>query len=112
MAYETLGKNSMLDHLGTEITYVGLLDEVDAEITTGVGVYARKAITWGAADAGSMAASNQPVITVPLSTTVSKVILCSAQTAGTTWATADVDNEVFTNEGTYTITSATLDLNA
>lgn len=30
MAYTTAAKNSMLDHLGTEITYVGLFDEEPA----------------------------------------------------------------------------------
>ena len=112
MAYETAGKNAMLNALGALITYVGLLDETDTEITGGSPAYERKAITWAAADAGEMAASNTPEFDVPASTTVSKVIFMSASVAGTKYAEADVDDEVFTNQGTYTLTSVTLDLNA
>jgi len=112
MAYETAGKNAMLDALGALITYVGLLDDEDTEITGGDPAYARKAITWSAADAGEMEASNQPEFDVPASTTVSKVIFMSADSGGTKYAEADVDDEVFTNQGTYTLTSVTLDLNA
>lgn len=114
MAYENAAKNSMLDHLGTEIGFVGLLDETDTEITGGSPAYARKAITWAAAGAsvqGEMAASNQPIFDVPASTTVSKVIFMSLVTGGTKYGEADVDNEVFTNQGTYTLTSVILDLN-
>lgn len=111
MAYEDAGKNSMLDHLGTEITHVGLLDELDAEVSGGSPAYARKAITWGAAASGEMAASNQPEFDVPASTTVNKVIFMSAVSGGTKYAEADITDEVFTNQGTYTLTSTTLDLN-
>jgi hypothetical protein len=112
MAYTNDGKNEMLDALGVLITYVGLLDELDAEISGGSPAYARKAITWSAADAGEMAASNTPEFDVPASTTVAKVIFMSADSGGTKYAEADVDDEVFTNQGTYTLTTVTLDLNA
>lgn len=112
MGYEDDGKNLMLDALGAVILYLGLLDETDTELSGGNPAYERKSITWNAASGGSMGASNQPVFDVPAGTTVSKVIFMSAITGGTKYAEADVDDEVFTNQGTYTLTSVTLDLNA
>ena len=113
MAYETEGKNEMLDALGALVTYVGLLDDGDTEITGGSPAYARKAITWAAASSGEMAANGTlPVFDVPAGTTVNKVIFMSAITAGTKYAEADITDEVFTNQGTYTLTSVALDLNS
>lgn len=112
MGYEDFGKNLMLDALGAVITHVGLLDELEAEISGGEPAYARKAITWGVASSGEMVASNEPVFDVPAGITVNKIIFMTAVSNGTKHAEADVDNEVFTNQGTYTLTSITLDLNA
>lgn len=110
--YAAAAKNSMLDHLGTEITHAGLLGVDGAtELTGGSPAYARKAVTWAAADAGSMAANGTlPSFDVP-ACTVTKVIFCSALSGGTTYATADVTDEVFAAQGVYTLTAATLDLN-
>jgi hypothetical protein len=110
MGYEDAGKNAMLDELGTLITHVGLLDETDTEISG--GSYTRETISWDAAASGEMDASNEPVFDVPAGNTVSKVIFMSAVSGGTKYAEADVSNEVFTNAGTYTLTSVTLDLNS
>ena len=113
MAYEDAGKNEMLDTLGVLITYAGLLDDGDSEVTGGSPAYARKAITWAAAAAGSMAANGTlPVFDVPAGTTVNKVIFMSAISGGTKYAEADITDEVFTNQGTYTLTSVALDLNS
>jgi len=113
MAYEDAGKNLMLDALGVPITYVGLLDETDTEITGGSPAYARKAITWAAASGGAMSANGTlPVFDVPAGTTVNKVIFMSAISGGTKYAEADITDEVFTNQGTYTLTSVALDLNS
>jgi len=110
--YSNDGKNAMLNALGALITYAGLLGaDGSTELTGGTPSYARKAITWAAADAGSMAANGTlPTFDVP-ACTVTKVILCSASGGGTTYATADVTDEVFAAQGTYTLTAVTLDLN-
>ena len=109
--YSATGKETMLDALGVLVTYAGLLDGTDTELTGGDPAYARKAITWAAASGDDMAANGTlPVFDVPAGTTVNKVIYCSASTAGTTYATDDVTNEDFTNQGTYTLTSATLSI--
>ena len=81
-----------------------------SEVTGGSPAYARKSITWSAAAAGSMAASNQPVFDVPGSTTVTHVGFFSAVTAGTYMGMADVTDETFGAQGTYTLTSTTVSL--
>jgi hypothetical protein len=117
MPYSTLGKNAMLNALGTLAIYASLhtADPGDSgtnEITGGSPAYARKSITWSAAGSGTMDDSNVPVFDVPASTTVSYVGLWSALTTGTFYGSADVTNEAFTAQGTYTLTDMDLDLNA
>lgn len=122
MPYSTVGKNLMLDALrGTNPTvalaYASLhtADPGDTganEVTGGTPAYARKAVTMGAASAGAIAATNQPVFDVPGGTTVTHVGFWSAVSGGTFLGYADVTDEVFASQGTYTLTSATLDLNA
>lgn len=109
MGYTVEGKNKMLDALG--VTHVGLLDETGTELTGGTPAYARKAITWNPAANGALVASNQPVFDVPASKTIASVIFMSAVTGGTELARADIAQESYNNQGTYTLTSATLDLN-
>lgn len=108
MALSSDAIDVMLDELGTVAVYAGLLDETDTEISGGDPAYARKAVTWAAASGGSIAANGTlPSFDVPAGT-VSKVILCSALTGGTTYATIDVENEVFAAQGNYTLTSLTI----
>jgi len=116
MGYKEDGKNEMLDALGALITHASLHTGFPCtainEITTGgESPYTREAITWSPADEGEMEASNQPEFDVPGSTTVAGVGFWTASSEGTILADADVDDEVFTNAGTYTLTSVTLDLN-
>jgi len=113
MPFQDAGKNSMLDHLGTEITHVSLYtdDAATTEVTGGSPAYARKTIAWSAASGGSMAASDQPQFDVPGSTTVKAVGFMSAVSGGTQYAYHNVTDEVFAGQGTYTLTSATLSIN-
>lgn len=109
------GKNIMLNELGTVATYMSLHNGYPAtslnEITGGSPAYARKAITWGSASNGEIATSNQPVFDVPAGETVAGVGFWSAATSGTQYGDYDVTDEVFAGQGTYTVTSATIDLN-
>jgi len=59
-----------------------------------------------------MTASNQPVFDVPGGTTVKYVGIWDAQSGGNFMGSADVTDETFANQGTYTVTSAQIDLNA
>jgi len=111
------GKNSMLDHLGTEAVFVSLHTDDPGtnganEVTGGTPAYARKAMTWGAAAAGAMAHASAPTFDVPAATTVKYVGMFSASTAGTFYGSDDVTNEVYGAQGTYTLTGIDLDLNA
>ena len=115
MPYSTSGKNVMLDALGTAAGFVSAHasdpgDSGTGEISGGAPAYARKAITWNAAAAGSKTASNSPVIDVEGGDTVAFVGLWSASTAGTFYGSADVTDEVFGGQGTYTVTSFTLSI--
>jgi len=108
MAFQDAAITSMLDHLGTEITWAGLLDDSNVEATGGTPAYARKAVTWAAASGKTMAANGTlPAFDVP-AMTVNKVILIGESVAGTTYNIIDVTNEVFAAQGTYTITGLTL----
>jgi hypothetical protein len=121
MPYSIAGKNLMLDALrGTNptvaIAYASLHvaspgDDGSNEVTGGTPAYARKTITMAAASEGAIAASTQPVFDVPASTTVTHVGFWSAVSGGTFLGSADVTDETFASQGTYTLTSAVLDLN-
>lgn len=115
MAINTTGKNYMLDQFKTQIGYMSLHTAYPAttgnEITGGSPAYARKAVTWGTATGGAISASNQPVFDVPAGTTVAAVGFFSAVTAGTLYGDFDVTDEAYANQGTYTVTSASIDLN-
>ena len=123
MGLSTLARNNMLDcgirsqNPTIGITYAALFTaDPDGslgtanEVTGGTPTYARKSITWATASGGSMSASNQPVFDVPASTTVSHVGFFSAVTSGTYFGMADVTNETFGAQGTYTLTSTTISL--
>jgi len=112
MAYEDAGKNLMLNALGAAGVYASLHIVNGTEVTGGSPAYARKAITYAAANAGSMAANGTlPVFNVP-ACTVAYVGIYSASTGGTKYCTIPVTNEVYAAQGTHTILTGTLDLNA
>ena len=117
MPYSIVGKNAMLDALSGLAVFVSL-HEADPgesginEISGGTPAYIRKAITWSAASGGSLDSSNQPEFDVGAGKTVAFVGFFSAESGGIFYGAADVDDEVFTNQGTYTLTDADLDLNA
>lgn len=115
MPYSILGKNAMLNALGALAVYVSLHsadpgESGTSEISGGSPAYARKACTWNPAASGSMDNSNTPVFDVPPATTVAYVGFWSALTNGIFYGSADVTDEVFAGQGTYTLTDADLDL--
>jgi hypothetical protein len=117
MPYAAAAKNYMLDQLGTQALYASLHTATPgssgaSEVTGGAPAYARKSLTWNNASTGSKTLSNTPTFDVPASTTVAYVGLWSAATAGTYFGYIDVTDEVYAAQGTYQITSGTVDLNA
>lgn len=119
MPYSTNGKNLALNALRgtnptTPITHASLHtadpgDTGASEVSGGSPAYARKAIAFNAPSGGTMDDStNGAVFDVPAGTTVTHVGFWSAATAGTFLASADVTDETFAAQGTYTLTDADL----
>lgn len=114
MPYSAAAKNLMLDalnpgFLSLHATAPGATGA--GEVTGGSPAYARKAATWSAASNGSKPLSNAPVFDVPAGT-VAFIGLWSAVTGGTYLGYVDVTDETFAAQGTYTVTSGSIDLNA
>jgi hypothetical protein len=115
--YDTKGRNVMLDGLAAVCLRIalhtddpGAADTASNEVTGGSPAYARKAVAWNAAAAGAITATASVVFDVPTGTTVSWVSFWNV--AGTVrYAKKNVTDEVFGAQGTYTLTSTTLDLN-
>lgn len=108
-------KNAMLDHLAGLSVYVSLHTADPgatgtSEVTGGSPAYARKSVTWNSAATANIDSSNQPVIDVPASTTVTHLGFWSAVTAGTFYGSGDITDEVFAAQGTYTVTDANISL--
>lgn len=116
MPYAASAKNYMLDQLGTsKLLYASLHTASPGstgtnEVAGGSPAYARKALTWDAASGGSKALSNTPLFDVPASTTITHVGLWDAVTTGNYFGYIDVTDETFAAQGTYQITSGTIDL--
>lgn len=113
MALEDAGRNVMLNALGAVATFMSAHSAFPAttgnELAGGTPAYARKAIAWDAAAAGSMDDDGSSVVLdIESGDTVAALGLFSAVTAGTLYGGADVTDEVFGAQGTYTLTSFTL----
>ena len=114
----------MLNHLAGNAATAGPITQAslhtayppsDAnELSGGSPAYARKALTFEAAagteSAGSLDVTNQPVFDIPPATTVSSVAYRAAD--GTILADADLTDEAFVLQGTYTLTDTDLHLNS
>lgn len=115
MALTTSGKNALLDSGKTGIAYLSLHSGAVGsgsgdELTGGVPAYARKAASWAAASAGAVALSATAVFDVPAGSTVARVGLWSAVSAGTYLGDAEVTDESYSGQGTYTVTAGTITL--
>jgi hypothetical protein len=114
MPFSTTAKNTMLDSLSIAYASLHSADPGNSganELSGGSPAYARKAISVGASSSGQRTASTQPVLDVPAGTTVAFVGYWSAVSGGTFLGSFDVPNEVYSVQGTYTITSATFSIN-
>ena len=111
MPLNDTGKNVMLNALAGVAVFTSLHNADPGapgtnEVTGGSPAYARKAITWNAAATGNLDNNANPVFDVPAATTVTHVGFWSAVTAGTFYGSADVTDETFGAQGTYTLTDA------
>jgi hypothetical protein len=120
MPFTTYGRNYMLDSLtvsrSAQTLYAALHSAqpveggASNEISGGSPAYARKAVSLAAASSGSRTDTADPVFDVPAGTTVSHVGYYDAASGGNLVAYADVTDETFGAQGTYTLTAQTLSL--
>lgn len=108
-------KNAMLDHLAGLAVFASMHTADPgttgaSEVAGGVPAYARKAITWNPAAAGNLDNNANPVFDIPSTTTVTHFGLWSAAVGGTFYGGADITDESFTLQGTYTLTDADIAL--
>lgn len=111
MAILEVGKNSMLNDLASRITYIALFTDDACTTEVSGGSYSRQGVTWNGAVGGSIGIANQPIFDIPAGTTVRGLGFMTALTEGTQLANYDVLDESYAGVGTYTVTSATIDLN-
>ena len=122
MALVTAALNQMLDALdetpaapAAGIAYISLHTDVPGsgsggEVTGGAPAYARKAATWNAASGASKAISGSLVFDVPGGTTIRRVGFWTALSGGTYFGDADITDETYGGQGTYTLTAASVSL--
>ncbi len=124
MALSDNGRNAAVNGLASSATHLSLHSGDPGttganEITGGSPAYARKAATWGTAASGSRTLSSAVQFDVAASTQVSHFGTWTALTGGNFLggdALRDSSNnavvETFGGQGTYTLTTATLTVNA
>lgn len=115
--YDTRARNVGVDAIAAQVTRLALhtgdpggADAALNEISGGSPAYARKAVTWNAAAAGSADDSTGAIVFDVPATTVAWI--SGWNTAGTQrYFKKAVTNEVFAAQGTYTVTDIDIDLN-
>jgi hypothetical protein len=115
MGLNATALNLMLEELATVAVFVSLHTDVVGsgsgnEVSGGSPAYARKAITWNAAAGGALDNNANPTFDVPAGTTIRRLGFWSASTAGTYYGDADITDETFGAQGTYTLTDADITL--
>lgn len=113
MALTVLGQNKAADGVAAAFPFVALYngdpEGAGVEISGGTPAYARKSVTYPAASAGQVAATNVPITFDVPASTVTHWAAMSASTAGTMGAAgAFAASEVFAAQGTYNINTLTL----
>jgi hypothetical protein len=112
MTLNTAGKNAILDGGIAAITNLSLHTDAYAagggssanEATGGSPAYARQAPSWAAASGGAAALSGTEVFNVPAGTYRRVGLWAGATYAGD----ADITDETFAGQGTYTVTAGTV----
>jgi hypothetical protein len=117
MALTDNGKNVMLDALAAVASHISLHTADPGttgtnEVTGGSPAYARKAITWASASGGSLSENTgtDPVFDVPAGT-ITHLGIWDQLSGGTTtdfFGSADITDETYGGQGTYTVTALTV----
>jgi hypothetical protein len=106
MAMSDAFLNELRDAGIAAITHVGLVDETGTELTGGDPAYARIADAFEADGTGKLKPTADRTFNVPASTTVGGWRAYSASEGGTDWGGEDLTNEVFAEQGEYTLLAA------
>lgn len=101
-------RNAIATHGASLITHIGLVDGTGTELTG--GSYARLAVTWAAASAGTVRPNADLTFDVPAAT-VGGWRGFSASTAGTNYGGANLTNETFAAAGQYKLLAASTGIN-
>lgn len=96
-------RNAIADHGGDLITYIGLVDNTDTELTGGDPAYARQAVTWESAVDGLIRPTSTLMFDIPSGSNVSGWRGYSAETGGTEYGGKAVTREDYTGQGTYAL---------
>jgi hypothetical protein len=117
MALEDIGSDIMLDALGVATTFISLHDTFPAttgnEAAGGAPAYARIAAVWDAASGAAMGLDETGMVFDCVGTQVITAIgLASSDVegAGLIYGGANVTEETFGAQGTYTITALTVSI--
>lgn len=102
--------NAIALHGASLITHIGLVNELDAEISGGDPAYARLAVTWTDTD-GLIRPNANLVFDIPAGVTVGGWQGYSAVTAGTAYGIVDLTNVEFSIQGTYTLQASGTGIN-
>lgn len=99
-------RNAIATHGASLITHIGLVDELGVELTGGSPAYARKAITWTAAAAGTIRPNANLTFDIPAGVTVGGWRGYTALSGGTDHGGEDLTQEAFAAQGQYTLLAA------
>ena len=102
-------RNGVANAGGALITHIGLVDDDGDELVGGDPAYARQPVTWTVAPAsgvGVIRPDDDLVFDIPASTTVAGWRGFNALVAGDNLGGADLANEVYGAQGTYTLLAA------
>jgi hypothetical protein len=116
MGLNATALNLMLDALGAAITHASLhTDAVGGgsgnEVSGGSPAYARQGVAWGAASGGDLDLTGTEVFDIPSGTTVRRVGFFGHLTNATPYyGDADITDEAYGGQGTYTLTDADVTL--
>jgi hypothetical protein len=114
MALEDTMKNTMLAEVDTVVSHISLHSAFPAtlgnEIDGGAPAYARQAVAWDAPASGSIAMTGTEVFDIEGGDTVGSCGLADAASSGAIQGGADLTDETYGGQGTYTLTALSVSI--
>lgn len=115
MPLNATGKAVALDAIAAAITYLSLHTDTigggtSNEVTGGTPAYARKGVTWDPSGGGSVDLATQPVFDVPVATIRRVGLFGHATNATPYYGDAEIVDQTFAAQGTYTVTAGAIEI--